>query len=541
MWNKSNWFYLQIILFIFSILSCNKDINQTVELSIKSPVNNWVFDEDSEILFAANMKSNSLIWESSIDGYLGTGTQIKSKLSSGTHTIYVKLEEYSLSSETQVFVRSNEESKTSKKLITSLPLSITNCNDKKIGLLSLDNTTNDISFYVEEDVSELESTESPELRNINFQIELDILNPDIKTVKARTILNNEEKSIYVMNTISSYLEPHEIYIKRYYSSENLTVWIPIDFAEDMCLIDECIENVENIIISRISNLWGKCADINSDGTFSLIFTGTINDEKVALGFFNPSDFFVRDKESNPYSNEMDVLYVAIPQKESETYSVSSISATIAHELTHAVNFTSKTWKRKKLGCENVQQEKLFLDEGWSHLSETLCGFGISGGNIDFMKYFLNNTKDYSFCESDYLGRSDSVGQRGAMSLFLYWLFCKAGGFNNGGVCFLKSMTASDIYGWECIDEFFNISTDKLLINFFSELFEKEISEIFDLELKDLATGEFYITDMNMKSYNVTEISKILPKSFISFYSESEEPVFIDSSDSPEDLYLYKER
>ena len=37
----------------------------------------------------------------------------------------VKLEEYSLSSETQVFVRSNEESKISKKLITSLPLSIT--------------------------------------------------------------------------------------------------------------------------------------------------------------------------------------------------------------------------------------------------------------------------------------------------------------------------------------------------------------------------------------------------------------------------------
>jgi hypothetical protein len=98
-------------------------------------------------------------------------------------------------------------------------------------------------------------------------------------------------------------------------------------------------------------------------------------------------------------------------------------ATVAHELAHLSTFTGKTWSRIRDGQLQAPREELFLEEGWSHLTESLLGFGVSGGNIRFFERFLNNTSMYSFCGPNRLGQNDSAGMRGAISFF-----CEHGNF-----------------------------------------------------------------------------------------------------------------
>lgn len=67
-----------------------------------------------------------------------------------------------------------------------------------------------------------------------------------------------------------------------------------------------------------------------------------------------------------------------------------ISATLAHEYTHAINFSNKTWTHLLNSNSKSDVMETFLDEGLSHLTESLCGFGISGGNVIFINYYLKN-------------------------------------------------------------------------------------------------------------------------------------------------------
>jgi hypothetical protein len=190
---------------------------------------------------------------------------------------------------------------------------------------------------------------------------------------------------------------------------------------------------------------------------------------------------------------MDLLYIAIPEENSRNYNVNSITATIIHEYTHAINFTNKTWKKISEGKSDVFQEETFLDEGWSHLTESLCGYGISGGNCDFVNLYLENMNLYSFCKKNYLGNSDSAGQRGAMCLFLYYLFNKAGGV-----------------------EYFSKTTDYLFLEFAQEILTKNLSEIFDFTLKDPSTNENIFTCKNPKFQDFSKTITVLPYSLTVF-------------------------
>jgi hypothetical protein len=254
--------------------------------------------------------------------------------------------------------------------------------------------------------------------------------------------------------------------------------------------------VEARVLPRIETLWGKAADINEDGRLAILVSPTINDEKTAIGFFNPSDFFKRNMDRtsasyNPASNEMDIIYIAAPDDTAGTsYSIESIIATVAHELTHAVTFTHKTWKRLMSGETTATREALFLDEGWSHLSENLCGYGISGGNIEFLQRFFDDTATYSFCGTNRYGQEDSAGSRGAITLFLSWLFWEKGGMtwdsansvkltDRGGITFLQTMIASSETGWDSIGTAYdNVPTNTL--------FEKMLFEINALRISGAA-------------------------------------------------------
>jgi hypothetical protein len=184
---------------------------------------------------------------------------------------------------------------------------------------------------------------------------------------------------------------------------------------------------------------------------------------------------------------MDIIYIAVPDSSSDSsYSQASIIATIAHEVTHGSTFSEKTWKRHLSGNMDAQREDLFLDEGWSHLTENLCGYGVSGGNVQFLRRYFDDTAAYSFCTANRYGQDDSAGMRGAITLFLSWLFWRQGGMtwdsadpsrlvDTGGIVFLRRMLASTTTGWESIGQAYGESTDTLFQTMLTELHHARVT------------------------------------------------------------------
>jgi hypothetical protein len=305
-------------------------------------------------------------------------------------------------------------------------------------------------------------------------------------------------------------------------SDNIAVWVPDSDEIPKESLLQCIHETETVVLPRLETLWGSAADIDGDGRIAVLVSDTINKEKSATGFFNPADFFkydadINSENYNPTTNEMDIIYIAVPEDGTETlYSVKSIIATIAHELTHAITFTRKTWQRQINGELNAAREDLFLDEGFSHLSENLCGYGISGGNFKFLQKFFEDTAAYSFCGPNRYGQEDSAGMRGAITLFLSWLFWGKGGLDYGlhdpnklidmgGISFLQELVDSPETGWENIGKIYGIPTGRL--------FEAMVSHINTLRLTgnsfnyrtDAVTGEPVEFFSNMKFTNNNEL------------------------------------
>ena len=190
-----------------------------------------------------------------------------------------------------------------------------------------------------------------------------------------------------------------------------------------------------------------------------------------MGYFNPADLFARNTESsqssrNPYSNELDIVYLAMPSSSDiGSYSVSSVSAPLSHELTHSVTYNQKTFSHILQGNTERERESLILDEGLSHLSESLCGFGVSGGNTAFVSVYLQDTACYSLSGPNALGQEDSIGARGGMLLFLSWLYRKS---ENGNL-FIKNMLNSNTFGWDVIGEAMGATTGKLFVQFAQDM------------------------------------------------------------------------
>jgi len=127
----------------------------------------------------------------------------------------------------------------------------------------------------------------------------------------------DRRTFLVVNTANQLGEPHRLEAEMIYGSDTLAVWFPVgDPVSD--LVNECVIRIESHIVPRIVNIWGSAADIDDDGRIAILFSQTINDEGLAIGFFNLADFFEFDGDAhsgsyNPASNELDIIYVAMPE------------------------------------------------------------------------------------------------------------------------------------------------------------------------------------------------------------------------------------
>jgi hypothetical protein len=509
-----------IILIIALLASCpdmQTDMTEEDLFYIASPKAGWEYYNDRTLFFSMNTRSNNITWESNLDGLLGSGNNINIYLTAGMHgiTAHYNAKKYIIFITVTEKTYNNLDEK--RRILNESEIEITLSDGRwSPGVITLDGTLN--SFTLSGNGSGTMyrmNTGSADRAN---EILRDIIIRMPETAKpgrvipqrtARSVSGTrdigEKKTFFVANTLNTSMEPHELEGEIIYIGERFTVWKTGAADFDTELLKDAIAAIDGLIIPRVTRIWGDWSDIDGDNRIGIVFCHTINDEGIAAGFFNDSDFYARnnDKTSaayNPYSNEMDMVYAAMPDKGNNTYSPETIYATIAHEITHAINYTYKTYQRYISGAAEVPREDIFIDEGWSHLSENLCGFGISGGNIYFLKKYFEDMATYSYCGANKYGQYDSAGMRGAMTLFLSWLFWKQGGMNwipddniipvdRGGIAFLRRMARLDSTGWESAGEAFGRPVDELFIEFVYELNRRNVINKPYISVLDPYTGQ----------------------------------------------------
>ncbi|QEN04430.1 hypothetical protein EW093_06870 [Thiospirochaeta perfilievii] len=289
-----------------------------------------------------------------------------------------------------------------------------------------------------------------------------------------------------------------------------------DMSSDV--ITGLIEQVSSIYYKKVLTIWGNVLDVDSDDKINILFSKNLNESNIAIGFFNPNDLYLRDKNIssnsyNPYSNEGEVLYLGVPENDNFSFSINSLLATFVHEFCHLINFEKKTYSQYLRGNLNPPVMELFLDEGLAHLTESLCGLGVSGGNIGFYAKYLSDPAAISLVHSNHLGQSDSAGKRGAVSGFLSWLFWEKGGlfFNdsneivdNGGIAFLVDLVVNQRNSWESIGATYGIDSNVLFEQWVSDLVKNDpFNGIYDP-----STSEPLNLDPWMGSYNISETISI---------------------------------
>ncbi|MBO4858165.1 MAG: hypothetical protein J5527_06585 [Treponema sp.] len=524
-------FFILLLLFI----NCKHNQNQNNDLQIVSPKANWIYDDNTDILFSANIDDSELEWISSIDGTIGYGPQILIKLSEGRHFITLLQKSTETSRMISINVNMSMKKSFSTRLLTCLPVTINEKSEN--ALFSLNGSIKNINICYSKETNE----EYGNNLLMDKVIKANENKKKIHSSRNQNLLTNlsQERSFFVVNT-KNQVEAAVVKANLVHKGEYVSVYVD-ESVNDYNLITDCIKNVEKTIFPRVTNIWGSWDDIDKDGKITLLFTSTINEESVAIGFFNQNDFYkneidLKSKSYNPYSNEMDILYIAVPEIENKSYSVSSICATIAHEFAHLINYSFRD-----------NELDVFLDEGLSHLTESLVGFGVSGGNMDFVNYFLSNSNAFSFNGKDLYGETDSVGIRGAITLFLYYLINQKWKLewdedyfllkDNGEISYLRRIANSKEDAWLSIGSEYGVPTDVLFKQFCNTLFNNRISEILDFSKVDPLTLEPIFICNELSCCDCNEIHSILPYSFTKFENIYDYEYYITGDSIIGNIYL----
>lgn len=505
--------FILIFLVCFLGTAC-PNINQTNHVydgTILRPVATS-FTEGSKIVFMADTTAPQLQWESSIEGVIGYGTLIQTALTVGTHQILLKNEDFILDSKIITiasvgyvpgsFVGTQLKSGSNSLLLpegrfsplcysigtSSVSVSI---NDASISTSSNSRLQNsqveNSSFFSKKSFTLEDSNVVNEDMHKRVSLYNENTNRTVFTDRLDTPIGTRQDFI-LADTTGKTRTGIPVSAQLGYSGTCFTIWLDSSLSVQEEDLISFASSVEELIFPRLFSIWGDSwADIDADGKIAVLISPLINEQAKAIGFFNPNDFYTRitDISSdlyNPVSNEMDVVYLASPfgNPTEFAYSMPSVKATLAHETYHLIMYSRKPFWSELAGVSDALQEKRFLDEGLAHLTESLIGFGVSGGNIAFYSRYLQNTASISAQFQDLDGKADSVAKRGMVSAFLSWLFWRQGGaewdaqnsgliHDNGGIAFLRDVLNDTSVGWDCLSNALGIPADILLVEWFESL------------------------------------------------------------------------
>ncbi len=458
------------------------------------PASGAVYEEGSLVSFTA---SSDAVWTSSLDGALGSGKTISIDLSPGEHCISAASAEGSTSS-INLVIRPVEYVAGAWKILRSGAASAS-CvlapgayKIFAVGGASGSTVALDWSVYQKNRGSAINSTALPaRILAPALQVPKTLLRSakKLQVRLPRTVKAGDTRQFSVANPeYGTGVPGWTVNAECVYADAAIAVWKDTAYSVDPDILADYLEKLVTIALPRAKALWGAQEEPDNDSKLALLLTGRLNEQELAVGFFNPCDYFPYNDnpasaDYNPTSNEIDILYMGIPAaNEDRNFNRYSLLATAAHEYQHLVRFSRKTWIRLVLGDPNPPMETPSFDEGMSHLTETLTGFGVSGGNVAFAAYYLSRTADFSLCGLDRNGASDSAGKRGMAALFLYYLFSMKGGLeysqtdpallvDKGGLVFLAN--SIDYYGtgWDYARDRFSKELQSLLVDFGKSVLE----------------------------------------------------------------------
>lgn len=508
---------LLLALAIFLVFSCASPQQETVVHGrITHPVS-ASFWEDETIYFRVETPASNITWVSSLDGAFETGRTVLKRMSQGSHKIEVKADGKTLDT-IMVVVEPVEYTAGSYRQI-----SVQNKNNTLLlpaggytpVIISQTQHTQVLGFSHSDPVFSYMKTgnaSSSFLDLKTYTYKPDHLSFDKVPPGSRSLTFDIPAAPPAPGTIRKFILADTTYavpagferdFKLIRISDRIHLWLDCESDPDHPLLHDFWNTLNEQALPRVIALWGpEWADTDANGAVTVLVSPLINQQGRAIGYFNPGDLYPYNNNPaspvyNILSNEMDAIYLADPTWSPDifAYSPASIIATFCHEMTHLITYSHKVYFRQVAGFANVKREELFLDEGLAHLSESLCGYGVSGGNLAFFSLYLSNPGRYSLQYKDRDGAIDSIGKRGAVSGFLSWLFWKKGGAiwdsddpglitDTGGIAFLRRFLMTDQIGWDNITWSYGASADTL--------FERWILEIDRLDRGIASADPVYI-------------------------------------------------
>lgn len=508
------------LLLMFFIYSCSQDVHR-VNGEIVFDSNKTFFSGDY-IFFTAKGNVSDYKWVSSIDGDIGAGSNISVKLTAGKHVISLYCDGDLLD---QIDITVLE-----KQYFPGSSIDLTVYSNNSMYLPK--GTFSPFLISLSEKQATLTTNLEPQIEETsrglgrNFSLEKKLYRHDyrksavVSFLSSRSI-NTDIKEFIVADTTGVNIDGIKVEAKLLKSSKIVELWVDINSGLESDLFNDLWFELSNIAIPRTINIWGDWADVDEDKKVKILVTTEINKQNKAVGFFNSIDLYS--------GNNMDIVYIGDPTYDESqfAYRIKSLTATVAHELTHLIIHSNKVYFPIQNGVEDSEKEEIFLDEGLAHLTESLVGYGVSGGNIAFFAKYLEEPEKYSLRFKNAWGLEDSVGRRGFTSAFLSWLFWYYGGaqwstvkpgviIDKGGISFLKKLLYSTNTGWDNLNYATDNNADKLFKIWGEEISVSDNSEDYSGFKVDPITNEYLeispflgnIT-INKKVYNLNGPTRTL--------------------------------
>jgi hypothetical protein len=172
------------------------------------------------------------------------------------------------------------------------------------------------------------------------------------------------------------------------------------------------------IIPREYKLFGTPSDVNNDGKVTVLMTPQVNRLGAMGGGIITGFFFANDLTATSNSNQREIIYILVPDtnghygmKIPKSFAMDNlIPGVLPHELQHAINYNQKVLVAKS------QAESNWLNEGLSHLSEDILGYGQENPSRE--EVYLQNPSYYGIVSPGAPG----LAERGGIYLFMRYLY-----------------------------------------------------------------------------------------------------------------------
>jgi hypothetical protein len=104
-------------------------------------------------------------------------------------------------------------------------------------------------------------------------------------------------------------------------------------------IDELLDSYDRITLPRLHSFFGTESDVDENNTVILFLASESQIGSSELGFFRPADLLPNGAVPGAKSNQAEIVFSRLPDKE---VPVDLVNATLAHETFHLINFSNKT-------------------------------------------------------------------------------------------------------------------------------------------------------------------------------------------------------